>query len=150
MTNPSPPSYIAWADTSHSFKGTSCGRRIGGTQWCSFLFDHLGLHSYETDTCSQGHAFEANKAGDCANCETGKDRDLVEDAADFRALADHIISLLNPPTPRTAETLTCMDAVSAVTGYVESLRCRCTIKADGSPCPRCLALGRHHDEKVQR
>lgn len=99
------------------------------------------------DTCSQGHPFWANADGDCGNCPT--ERDLVEDAADYRTLASHVIAKLNPP-PGPVETAVCMDAITAITDYVASRPCRCSIKADGSPCARCRALGRKRDEKVQR
>jgi hypothetical protein len=106
------------------------------------LLDHAG------DTCSQGHPFEANNAGECTTCSAG-DRDLAEDAADYRTLASHVIAKLNPPVGPVEATV-CMDAITAITDYVGSLRCRCSIKSDGSPCARCRALGRQRDEKVQR
>lgn len=103
------------------------------------------LLNHPGDTCSQGHPF--GDAEDCGNCPT--ERDLVEDAADYRTLASHVIAKLNPPSGPVEATV-CMDAITAITDYVESLQCRCSIKADGSPCARCRALGRQRDEKVQR
>jgi hypothetical protein len=112
------------------------------------LIDHPG------DTCSQGHPFEANDAGECVSCcedirEAGA-RDIAEDSADYRTLTRHVFKTLNPPRDGDVEVETCMDAITAITDYVESLPCRCAIKADGSPCARCRALGRQRDEKVQR
>lgn len=104
------------------------------------LLDHPG------DTCSQGHPF--GDAEDCAGCPT--ERDLVEDAADYRTLASHVIAKLNPPVGPVQATV-CMDAITAITDYVASLPCRCSIKAgEQGPCARCRALGRKRDEKVQR
>jgi hypothetical protein len=105
------------------------------------------LLNHPGDTCSQGHPF--GDAEDCAHCPT----DPVEDAADYRTLANHVIAKLNPDglfALDRVEVSICMDAITAITDYVESLRCRCSVKADGSPCARCRALGRKRDEKVQR
>ena len=99
------------------------------------------------DTCAGGHPFQPDRFGDCANCES---RDLVEDAADYRSLVAHILTKLNPPDNDSVEASRCADAITAIVDYVESLRCRCSIKADGSSCPRCRALGRNRDEKVSR
>lgn len=107
------------------------------------------LLNHPGDTCSQGHPF--GDAEDCASCPT--ERDLVEDAADYRTLAAHVIAKLNPDglfALDRVEVSICMDAITAITDYVASMPCRCSIKADGSPCARCRALGRKRDERVQR
>ena len=116
------------------------------------FLENLGIRrptprNYPGDTCAGGHPFQPDRLGDCVNCES---RDLVEDAADYRSLVAHILARLNPPDNDSVEASRCADAITAIVDYVESLRCRCSIKADGSPCPRCRALGRHFDEKVPR
>lgn len=77
-------------------------------------------------------------------------RDMIEDATD-RALADHVITQLNPPPdPAAVELSRCVDAVTVITDYVAALPCSCPqFGTDGVSCGRCSVLGRYADAPVE-
>lgn len=78
----------------------------------------------------------------------------IDDAEDYRFLADHIIELTNPADDDVAEVSIVMDAVTRLHQLAESLPCECPALEMGDDygiadaCLRCRALGRFADRRV--
>ena len=74
------------------------------------------------------------------------------DRCDYRLLADKVIDELNPPDGDEAEVSICFNAIEDAAVYIQQQPCTCTpaMVEDGSPCPRCAALGRIGDTRMDR
>lgn len=78
---------------------------------------------------------------------------LADDARDYWTLRDLIIDRLNPPDSDFAEIHIMCTAIEDAAELIESIPCACTPAArlgEDDPCPRCQALGRIADERVER
>lgn len=79
-----------------------------------------------------------------------------QDETGYRMLADHVISLTNPPDEDAAEVWICMQAVSRLVDYVKDERCCCPVPemdedhGAWEACKRCFVLGRFNDREVSR
>lgn len=80
----------------------------------------------------------------------------LERAVDFEheyeLVRDAVIECFNPRDDDSGEADIMVDAVKAAQAFIVAQNCTCTAErvADHDPCPRCLALGRLGDKRVDR
>lgn len=81
------------------------------------------------------------------------------DATDYELARDAVLEAFNPPDDDVAEVAIVIEAVERAAAYIARQPCTCCDDPTHhnrepeywhEPCARCHALGRYHDEAIER
>jgi hypothetical protein len=76
----------------------------------------------------------------------------MEQDTDYEFVRDLLIEEFNPPDDDIAEPAVMADAIKRAAEYIAGQPCTCTpaMVEDYDSCPRCRALGRRADRRIDR
>lgn len=89
---------------------------------------------------------EALAAMAWADADRAHEADPFSDAYFRDVLGNALVYLLNPPDDDAAFEHVVVQALVGAVEFIEEQPCTCAPGDDDSPCDRCAALGRWHDE----